>query len=123
MTQTGEVTCILCPNACQLVVRFDKAKKEIIGIDNLRCQRGEKYAAEELFDPRRSVMSVVPIESRHWKVTSVLTSEPVPKEKIFDVYDEIKQVRLKAPVKEGDIVIPNVVGSGADVIVTRSVPE
>ena len=123
MAKTKEVTCILCPNACQLVVRFDEAKKEIISLDNLRCKRGEKYAAEELFDPKRSVMSVVPIESKHWKVTSVLTSEPIPKDKIFDVYNQIKKVRLKAPVKQGDVVIPNVVGSGADVIVTRSVME
>ncbi len=123
MARTEKVTCILCPNACQLAVRFNEATRKIIAIDNLRCKRGEKYAAEELFDPKRSVMTVVPIESKHWKVTSVLTSEPVPKDKIFDVYNKIKKIRLKAPVKEGDVVIPNVARSGADVIVTRTVEE
>jgi len=117
------VTCILCPNACQLDVHFDKDKKEITKLENARCTRGMKYAMEEIFNPKRSVMTVVPIESKLWKVTSVLTVEPVPKDKIFEVYNEIKKIRLKAPVKRGDVLIHNVCNLGVDVIITRSVKE
>ncbi len=123
MAEYREITCILCPNACQLKVRFDRDKKEILELEDARCKRGAKYAQEEIFDPRRSVMTVVPIESKSWKVTSVLTAEPVPKDRIHDVYNEISKVRLKPPVKTGDVVIHDVCGLGVDVIVTRSVKE
>ena len=123
MAEYREVTCILCPNACQLGVHFDRDKRKITDLENSRCKRGMKYAMVEIFDPRRSVMTVVPIESKFWKVTSVLTAEPVPKDKIFDVYNEIKKVRLKAPVKRGDVLIPNVCNLGVDVIITRTVKE
>ena len=123
MAEYRKVTCILCPNACQLGVHFDKDKREITDLENSRCKRGIKYAMEEIFDPKRSVMTVVPIESKSWKVTSVLTAEPIPKNKIFDVYDEIKKVRLKAPVKRGDVLISNVCNLGVDIIITRTVRE
>ena len=118
-----EVTCILCPNACQLGVHYYKDKKEITEVENLRCKRGQEYAEQEVFDPRRSVMSVVPINSKKWKVTSVLTSAPVPKRMIFDVYNEIKKLRLSVPVKRGDVAIKGVCGTESDVIITRTVPE
>ncbi len=118
-----EVYCILCPNACQMEVSFDLEKKEITLVKNNRCERGEKYAAKEIFEPERSVMTVVPVDSKFWKVTSVLTARPVPKEKMFDIYDEIKKIRLKTPVRRGDILISNVCDTGIDVIVTRSVLE
>ncbi|MCK4358592.1 MAG: DUF1667 domain-containing protein [Candidatus Cloacimonetes bacterium] len=123
MAEYRKVTCILCPNACQLGVHFDKDKREITDLENSRCKRGIKYAMEEIFDPKRSVMTVVPIESKSWKVTSVLTAEPIPKNKIFDVYDEVKKVRLKAPVKRGDVLISNVCNLGVDIIITRTVRE
>lgn len=118
-----EIICILCPNACVMGVRFDAGTKEIVAIENNRCNRGGSYAAQEIFDPRRSVMTVVPIASKTWKVTSVLTTEPVPKDKIFAVYDAIKKVRLQAPVERGKVIIRNVCNTGADIIVTRTVRE
>jgi CxxC motif-containing protein len=106
-----------------LVVHYDRSRKEITGLDNAQCKRGKEYAPQELFDPRRSVMTVVPIRSKFWKVTSVLTAQPVPKARIHDVYEEIKKLRLTAPVRRGDIVLGNVCNLGIDVIVTRTVLE
>ena len=123
MAEYRKVTCILCPNACQLGVHFDKKRKKIIDLENSQCKRGMKYAMEEIFDSKRSVMTVVPIESKFWKVTSVITAEPIPKNKIIDVYDEIKKIRLKAPVKNGDVLIHNVCNLNVDVIITRTVIE
>lgn len=123
MIEYKEITCILCPNACLLGVHYDSKERKIMNLDNSRCKRGIDYAMEEIFDPRRSVMTVVPIESKSWKVTSVLTAKPVPKDKIFDVYNEIKKIRLKAPVKRGEILIHNVCDLDIDVIITRTVKQ
>ena len=51
------------------------------------------------------------------KIYFTKTSQPVPKDKIFDVINEIK----KSPIKNyqiGDIVIENVLNTGANIIIT-----
>ena len=56
-------------------------------------------------------------------LASVRLTAPVPKGRIFDVMEKIRQVRRKAPVNEGDVVIADVLGLGVDVIVTRTVEK
>ncbi|MBN2543078.1 DUF1667 domain-containing protein [bacterium] len=121
MAQERKIICILCPNCCELDVSYEG--KEILSIENDRCPRGLEYASEELFNPARTLITTVPIKSRNWKTVSVRTTKPVPKSRIFDVYDEVKKIRLRAPINRGDIIIENVLGFGADVIATRTVKE
>ena len=49
------------------------------------------------------------------------TAGEVPKEKVLDVARALCRVHLTAPVQAGDVVIPNVLGTGVDVVATRSV--
>ncbi len=120
MPEWLSLTCTLCPNACNLKVKYAPKKEEILTVENCVCSRGEDYAVEELLNPRRSVMTVLPIKSQRNKVTSVLTSQPVPREKICEVYREINKYRPELPVKRGETLIHNVCDTGADVIATRS---
>ena len=52
---------------------------------------------------------------------SVRLSSPVPLHMIFPIMDEIRKVSVTAPVSIGDIIIRDVLSSGADVIATSSV--
>ena len=52
---------------------------------------------------------------------SVRTRGDVPKERVLDVARALCRVHLMAPVHAGDVVIPNVLGTGVDVVATRSV--
>ena len=52
-------------------------------------------------------------------VKSCKTSKPVPKAKIFDVMKEIEKLRLK-DAKYGEVVIKNVLDTGADIIITAN---
>lgn len=54
-------------------------------------------------------------------MVSVRTAGEVPKEKVLDVAGRCCRVQLTAPVQAGDVVIPNVLGTGVDVVATRSV--
>jgi hypothetical protein len=54
-------------------------------------------------------------------VVSVRTRGDVPKERVLDVARALCRVQLTAPVQAGDVVIPNVLGTGVDVVATRSV--
>ena len=51
----------------------------------------------------------------------VRLSGPIPKDRIFDVMNAIRPLRLKAPVHVGQVALPNVLGLGVDVLVTKEV--
>jgi CxxC motif-containing protein len=50
---------------------------------------------------------------------SVRTDAPIPKAKIFEAMELLKKVELHSPVHVGDVVIADVLGTGANFIVTR----
>ena len=45
----------------------------------------------------------------------------VPKEKIAAIMQVLGDVSVTAPVSAGDVIVPDVLGTGADIIATRSV--
>ena len=52
-------------------------------------------------------------------MVSVKTSNPVPKEKIFEVMAKIRSSSVKAPVSIGDVILKDVYG--ADIIATKNI--
>lgn len=118
--------CINCPMGCHLHVTYmlDENKKideTSVVVEGYTCGRGKKYGAEELVHPSRMVTSSVKVSGGVEAVVSVKTRNAIPKELIFDSLEELKKVELKAPVKIGDIVIPNLLNTGIDVIATRNI--
>ena len=113
-----ELTCIGCPMGCALTVELEGS--EILSVKGNTCPIGDKYARNEVLHPERTVTSTVVIEGSDRPRLSVKTAGNIPKDKIFVCMNEINAVRLKAPVKIGDVVIPNVCGTGVDVVATRN---
>ena len=111
------LTCIICPNGCSLDVEYDE---ESVSVSGNLCQRGEEYAKEEIRDPHRTVSSSVRLLNGDMEIVSVRLSKPVPKAMIFPVMEEIRKARVEAPVRIGDVIIPDVLSTGADVIATRN---
>ena len=109
-----EMICITCPKGCHL--QIDEQTLEVRGNG---CPRGEIYAKNELTDPKRTVTSTVAIEGAELPRCPVRTTAPIPKGRMRDVIAELKKHTLRSPVKVGDIVVKDIFGSGADVIVTR----
>jgi CxxC motif-containing protein len=54
-------------------------------------------------------------------MVSVRLSDRVPRELLFPILAEIAILRPAAPVRRGGVLIKNVLGSGVDVIATRTV--
>ena len=110
-----EFICIVCPRGCHLKVDDD------MNVTGNTCPRGKVYALNEITNPTRMITSTVAIESEELKRLPVMTSMPIPKGKIFEVMEEINKVRIKAPIKIGDVIIKNVLGLDSDIIATRNI--
>lgn len=110
-----EFICIVCPRGCHLKVDDE------MNVTGNTCPRGKVYALNEITNPTRMITSTVAIESVELHRVPVMTSKPIPKGKIFDVMGEINKVRVKAPIKIGDVIIKNVLGLDSDIIATRDI--
>ena len=116
--EVRELICIGCPLGCPLTVQIEK---EEIKVSGNTCKKGELYAVNEVTHPARTVTSTVTVINGDIKRVSVKTKEDIPKDKIFACMDELKSVKVEAPVKIGDIIIKNCAGTGISVIATRNV--
>lgn len=112
-----KMTCISCPLGCQLEVEVN----ETIKVTGNKCKRGEEYAKNEVTNPKRVITSTVRVEGGDRPLVSVKTDKEVPKDKIFEIMKEINKVKVLAPVNIGDIIIENVLGTGANIVATAKV--
>lgn len=111
-------TCIICPNSCRLAVWKDEQSNEIHVIGHT-CKRGIEYGKNEFSNPVRMVITTMRIEHVILPVIPVRSNNEVPKGKLFDVIGEISKTKCVAPVKMGQVLIPNVLGTGVDIIASR----
>lgn len=113
-----EIICITCPKGCHMQV-----DTETLEVKGNSCARGAEYGKNELTHPVRTLTSTVRLTGAALCRVPVKTSAPVPKEKVMDVMHLLDTVQLHAPVAVGDVVLANVLGSGADVVVTRTLQK
>lgn len=113
-----ELTCIACPLGCQITVEYEGTTA--YSITGNTCKRGEAYARSEITNPTRSIHSTVKLIGGKHPVVPVKTSVAIPKGKIFDVMKEINAIEAVAPVHIGDVLIANVLDTGADIVATNN---
>lgn len=114
-------TCIVCPNGCEIETEYEGT--QVLSVTGNLCPKGKTYVTQELVDPRRTIATSVRVQNGTMPLTSVRLTNAVPKDRIFDVMDEINRQTLTAPVRIGDVVIANVLGLGSDVIVTKNIDK
>ena len=114
-----ELTCIGCPLGCALSV--EKDGDEVVSVSGNTCPRGDAYARKEVTNPTRIVTSSVNVEGGVSKTVSCKTASDIPKGMIFDIVNALKDVRVCAPVKIGDVLVENVAGTGVDIVATKDV--
>ena len=119
---TRDFTCIVCPKSCPITSEYEE-NGQIYEIRGNACKRGEEYVRQELTDPRRTIASSCRVEGGELPLVSVRLNRPIKKARLQDVMEEIKKVKLAAPVVMGDVVIENVLGLGSDVIATKNVEK
>jgi CxxC motif-containing protein len=117
-----EMVCINCPRGCTLEVEWEEGSKDVKVTGNF-CPRGAAYGKSEILAPARTVTSTAKVEGGVIPRVSVKTDKPIPKGRIFDVMAEINKLDVTAPVKIGDVLIPNVLGLESNVVATKTVEK
>ncbi|MFX0017221.1 MAG: DUF1667 domain-containing protein [Promethearchaeota archaeon] len=111
------IRCIVCPTGCEIKVK--KGANEKVTFEGYTCERGLEYAQQEFYEPKRILTTTMRIENGLLPLIPVRTDKAILKEKLKDVLAEIAVMKLKAPIKMGDILIENVLGLGANIIASR----
>jgi Uncharacterized protein with conserved CXXC pairs len=120
---TRELTCITCPMGCRLTA--ETAPDGELRVSGNRCPRGAAYAREELLAPKRTVTATARAKPGASGVRRIpcRTDAPFPKERVDELLKAIYALELELPVSRGDTLIKDALGSGIDVIATRSLGE
>lgn len=111
-----ELTCIVCPKGCPLKVELENGA--VMNVTGFTCPRGKQYAIDECTHPMRTITSTA--RTDNGEVIPVKTDRTVPKESMFDCMTEINKAVVRLPARIGDTVIENILGTGANVVVTAN---
>lgn len=99
---------------------IDEGTLEVTGNS---CPKGEAFARSEITNPMRVLTTTVVIRSRNEKMLPVRTQDPIPKSSMAAAMNYIKNVRVKAPVEVGDIIVSDLADTGVPLIATKRVSE
>lgn len=109
-----QFVCIVCPNSCLLSIDDNH---KVTG--NL-CKRGETFALQEVTAPKRTLCTTMKTIFPEHPVLPVRVDNEIDKDKMFLVMSEINKTIIKESLGIGDIIIPNVLNTGANIILTSN---
>ena len=114
-----KIICITCPLGCEITVCGDD--KTVHSMEGQLCIRGEAYAADEFLSPMRILTTSIRITGSESPLVPVRSRSPLPKDMLFRCMEQLRCLELKAPVELYDVVIPNILDTGVDIVTTSAV--
>ncbi len=118
MPEIDKIICITCPKGCTLEVTHEG--QTVLKVDGSGCKRGSKYVEGELKDPRRMIASTVRIAGGLHPLLPVYTAAPFPKPRIHELLTALRAVEVSTPVRMGDVVLADALGTGIDVVASKT---
>jgi CxxC motif-containing protein len=109
--------CTVCPKGCRLKVD-EEGDHAVTGNS---CARGADYGRAELLHPTRVLTTTVRLRGGELARCPVRTSAPIPKGPMREAMAVIDRIAAEAPVTRGQVLLADLLGTGADVVVTRSI--
>lgn len=110
-----DLICIVCPKGCHLHIDENDDYK----VTGNGCLRGEEYGKKELTSPTRVIPSTVKIKGGIHKRLPVKTDKPISKSLIFEAVKLLNDIEIISPIKTGDIVLSNILGTDVNFVATR----
>ena len=119
MTEKRELICIGCPMGCPMTVTL--AGGAVQSVEGNTCKRGDDYARREVIAPMRMLTTTLPVLGGDRATVVVKTNGEVPKALLLDCARTLRDVKVNAPVKYGEVIVKNILNIGVDVIAVKEV--
>lgn len=121
MSKRKTLTCVACPKGCEITVEYED--DEILEILGNACPQGANYAKEEIVAPTRILPTTIKVKNGALPLCPVKTTEQIPLELMHQAMEIIGEKKIEAPIAMGDILIENILDTGADIVATRDMPK
>lgn len=112
-----EYICIVCPLSCDLVLTDRDGELTVTGNT---CKRGEVYGKNEYTNPVRMITTTVRLANSQHHLLPVISSEAVPRDLMTECLSLLYTISVTAPVKAGDVIVKNIMGTGADIVAAKT---
>jgi CxxC motif-containing protein len=112
-----KIICIGCPLGCETTLKIDD-QGEVIKITGTKCKEGRQYVLEEYRSPVRVLTATVLTQKSIRPLFPVRTSRPLLKTQLKEAAKALAGVKVKPPIRVGQIILSNLMNTGVDVIAT-----
>lgn len=125
VTETLQFNCTTCPSECLLTVEVERdangAVVKVRSVTGNNCPRGDTFAHQELACPMRVLTTTVAVSCGDEALLPVRTAEAIPLELHAQAMDLIRGLEVKAPIRMSDVVLPNLLDTGTDLIASMDI--
>jgi CxxC motif-containing protein len=117
-----KIVCIGCPLGCRTTLRIDH-HGDVVRVTGYKCKEGRQYVLEEHRNPVRILTATIRTEKSPRPLLPVRTNRPILKSKLKEATLTLVRVKAKPPVKVGQVILPNLLNSGVDIVATDDLFE
>ena len=123
--ETLRFNCTTCPSECLLTVEVERdadgAVAEVHSVIGNSCPRGDTFARQELTCPMRVLTTTIAVSGGDETLLPVRTAEAIPLELHAQAMDLIRGLVVEAPIRMGDVVLPNLLDTGTDLVASTDI--
>lgn len=123
-TEVRHFHCTTCPSECSLSVEVSidgTGAARAVSVQGNRCKRGRIFAEQEITRPMRILATTVVVDGGDERLLPVRTAQPIPRDLHMRAMEDIRHARVTAPVRMGDIVMSDLLGTGVDLVASMDV--
>ena len=113
--------CVVCPIGCEIDVVHEGST--IVSMEGNKCEKSVEFVSQELIEPMRILTTTVRIQGSRWTVVPVRTDRAVPRRLFPRIMKRLRLVELQAPVNMLDVVLRDILHTGANIVATRTMPR
>lgn len=125
--ETLQFNCTTCPSECLLTVEVERetngAVATVHSVTGNSCPRGDKFAHQELTCPTRVLTTTVAVSGSDETLLPVRTAEAIPLALHAQTMDLIRGLVVKAPIRMGDVVLPNLLDTNINLVASMDINQ
>ena len=125
--ETLQFNCTTCPSECLLTGEVERDTDgnvaAVHSVTGNSCPRGDKFAHQELTCPMRVLTTTVAVSGGDEALLPVRTAEAIPLALHAQAMDLIRGLVVDAPIRMSDVVRPNLLDTGTDLIASMDIGQ